>query len=410
MNICNKQRSGTHAPTRKPRGTVGSKPLWILAAIGVLVAVGAAWWAWETRRRPWSDDRVTVAGVELARDSGFAGSRVCAECHPGESAAFARSGHARTLRPAGRIPLARWLAGKTVADPEQPGRTYHYKPRGDELWVERREAGRVESRRALSFALGSGTHAVTFVGLEPKSAGPPEGLEHHLTYFQHRDAMGVTPGQAAPKSDPELGPDGFRLPKAVLLDCLECHGTRTKPPRGGGVDLATLLPQVSCERCHGPARGHVDRAQAGGLGSLELGMAFGPERETSLQQITMCGRCHRLPEMVEAATIRPDNAAITRFPAVGLLQSDCYVRSGGRVTCTTCHDPHARATSSANPYESACLSCHRVEDESTEPKPSYAGNPCPINPRSDCVRCHMPKRDAGYGIQFSDHWIRAEAE
>src|SRR5690348_3323328 len=59
-------------------------------------------------------------------DGPYAGSRVCAECHPGEYAAFTGSGHARTLQPAADSKLAGRLVGRTVADPEHPGVTWTY--------------------------------------------------------------------------------------------------------------------------------------------------------------------------------------------------------------------------------------------------------------------------------------------
>ena len=94
-----------------------------------------------------------------------------------------------------------------------------------------------------------------------------------------------------------------------------------------------------------------------------------------------------------------DNDVLARFPSVGLLQSKCYTASQGALRCTTCHDPHARVTHDAAVYQNACLSCHKTTPQKT----------CSVSPQSGCVACHMPPREVGRGLKFTDHWIRASA-
>ena len=48
----------------------------------------------------------------------YVGDRVCSDCHPGEVALHSRSGHSRTLRPAGRFVWTRELDGLTTEDPD----------------------------------------------------------------------------------------------------------------------------------------------------------------------------------------------------------------------------------------------------------------------------------------------------
>ena len=98
----------------------------------------------------------------------------------------------------------------------------------------------------------------------------------------------------------------------------------------------------------------------------------------------------------DPGVLRADNLEIVRFQPVGLMQSACYTRSKGGLSCTACHDPHARPSKDAAHYESVCLSCHKAPSRT----------PCPVSPRADCLNCHMPREDAGQGILFTDHWIR----
>jgi hypothetical protein len=399
--------SSAPAPGAVP-GRDRSIARWVALAggLGGLLVVGLVGWLRPSPGRPARVGPVTLTGTSLAGGSPFVGSRACRECHPGEYAAHSRSGHARTLKAAGASDVARRIAGRVVDDPERPGVRWSYRIEGGTL-VAQRDEGRERARFPLEYALGSGQHAVTFVSLVRSGAGPPAGLEHRLTYFAREDALRLTPGQVGGRGEPGLTSAGFRLPPRVVLDCFECHGTRTASPRAGGLAPETLIPNISCERCHGPGRAHVEAAGRGQADPAALAMPFGLGRGTAESQLNLCGRCHRLPGMVPAGTIRPDNARLARFPSVGLSQSACYRRSRGALSCTTCHDPHGRAEHDPAPYEAACRSCHADPgDPRPSSEPAVAAAPCPVDPRARCVACHMPRRDVGHGLDFSDHWIR----
>jgi hypothetical protein len=319
----------------------------------------------------------------------YIGSRVCGECHAGASALYHRSGHARALRPAARHRVARGLHGQTVADPEKPGVTWSYALRDGEFRVERKEAGAVE-RFVLDYAFGSDHHATTFVTLTDASA--PRLLEHRLTHYAADDSLGITPGQSAEQPLPGTGPNGRELSPNETVKCFRCHSTRTSV-EGTSLDLRELIPNVSCERCHGPGRAHVAAARAG---RQDLSMPFAYENWTAESQLALCGQCHRHPSRAPAGVIRPEDTSLARFQPVGISVSKCYTQSGGTFSCVTCHDPHGRASSDRAGYEPACLKCH-------EPTGKVA---CPVSPRSGCIDCHMPKVDSGQHVMFTDHWIR----
>lgn len=124
------------------------------------------------------------------------------------------------------------------------------------------------------------------------------------------------------------------------LKCFGCHATRTSHEGNAVLDRSTMIPNVSCERCHGPAREHVDAARRG---ETELTMPFGLDAWTTEQMKTFCGKCHRDPAKAPPGLIQPDNVQLARFQPVGLSQSRCYIESKGALSCVTCHDPHARA-------------------------------------------------------------------
>lgn len=365
-----------------------------LILAGTLGIALVAWLGWRMTdpgpSRPASRP-LTIAGVATT-DRRYVGSETCRECHPGEHALHSGSGHAHTLRRPGRVETVNQIVGREFADPAQEGVGWTYHLEGNRLVADRRETDQVASF-VLDFALGAGRHAITFVSVVGGESGHPEGVEHRLTYYSEDGRMDLTPGQGAGTPEADRVPLGAKLPPAILLDCLECHATPTARSNGW-LDPSILIPNVTCERCHGPGRDHVEAAREDR--EDRLAMPFGPNRYSGPEQVVLCGRCHRIPEMVPPQTIRPDNLALARFPSVGLVQSACFQGSKGAFTCTTCHDPHARTSADVGRYETVCRSCHEPDQ----------GTPCPVNPREGCLSCHMPSRDVGHGMLFSDHWIR----
>jgi len=326
----------------------------------------------------------------------YVGTDSCMDCHPGIHAHYVNSGHARTLRLAADRRLARELDGRTFEDPEWPDATWRFAWDEDRLELIRHENGQVE-RQPVEFALGSGHHATTFVSLLDDDPRSLKAIEHRITYFREQDRLGVTPGQTTDQH-PTGNPSGYALEGDEVTRCFGCHTTRLSTVGADRIDLESMIPNVTCERCHGPGREHVRAAQRGAAAE-ELSMPFGPGDWTAEGMMELCGRCHRHPNNAPPGVIRPDNSHIARFQPVGVMQSRCYIQSRGTYTCVTCHDPHARVESDPLFYEAICLDCHTgLTPES--PTVHLADGPL------GCLDCHMPKVDSGQAVLFTDHWIR----
>jgi hypothetical protein len=336
----------------------------------------------------------------------YIGSRVCADCHPAESAMHSRSGHALTLRPAGRVAISRQLDGTTQADPEIAGVSWNYRYDKDQLHITRTAASEIQQWVA-DYAIGSGHHALTYVSMIDHKV--PRVLEHRLTYYQRengKSGLDITPGHDTRPAPPWLMPNGAELPPRIARECFRCHATQLAAGDDEQrFDENTMIPNVSCERCHGPGRAHVAAARRKAPES-ELTLPFGPDRFTAEKLLTLCGSCHRLPSASQASRIKPGDPTLVRFQPVGIVQSQCYQKGAGAFSCVTCHDPHARVSPDRAAYDQTCLSCHVSPGR---PKPETLAKPappCPVSAKSRCVECHMPRKDAGQGILFSDHWIR----
>jgi tetratricopeptide (TPR) repeat protein len=148
-----------------------------------------------------------------------------------------------------------------------------------------------------------------------------------------------------------------------------------------------------------------------------------PKRLTPALQMDVCMQCHLeptsgdLPSLIRRfdrgpfsfapgeplagfefvfdhapGTGHDDKFEIVDSSAYRLRKSQCFLKSGGVMTCTTCHDPH---TTIAN-YSEACRNCHRSLS---------SGHPAAA---AECISCHMPKRqtDDVVNVMMTDHWIQ----
>jgi hypothetical protein len=367
----------------------------LLVLVGVL-AFGVAIGLWRSGGMAFRD-RLGLSGSKTEVDPTYAlyaGDRACSECHPGEAALHSRSGHSRTLQSAAGFALTHKLDGLRTEDPERPGVVWKYLGDDNQLWTERTENGAAE-RFLIEYAFGSGRHATTFVTILDRDPLHPVCREHRLTIFAHNQSPGLTPGLSLSGKAVGNSETGRVNSSADTLNCFRCHTTVISDKSDDVLDELTMIPNVSCERCHGPARSHIEAARRRDAGS-SLHMPFGPGRWTTNEQLTLCGRCHRLPAMMRAGAITIDNPALVRHQPVGMVQSACFQRSNRALNCVTCHDPHAGASPDRTSYERACLSCHGPT----------AVTACAVSPRSGCIDCHMPRRDVTRGMIMTDHWIR----
>ena len=265
-----------------------------LIGAGCLIAIAAIIW-WATASARFEPNRVPAVSKRIgggSRSSVFVGDRACAECHPGEFSLHRRSGHSKTLHLAGETDVAHWLDGRTVKDPELPHVTWSYALRDRRLSVERTEGGVIE-KFLIDYAFGSGGHASTFVSMTERDPRGPAGHEHRLTCYTETKTIDVTPGHELKAPAAGTTTRGRPLPSLKLLRCFRCHTTVTSAESRDLLDVATMIPNVTCERCHGPAQAHV---QAARRGESELGMLLGPDRWTADSMMRACGECHRHPE------------------------------------------------------------------------------------------------------------------
>ncbi len=311
-----------------------------------------------------------VFATLAAAQPGYVGAAACRPCHPAQFASQANSQHARALRPMGDTDIPERLAAQPLAERSGVSFAYARQPGGLSVTITKADQ-RVEA--LFEWAFGSGAQAVTPVGRRRGAF-----VEHRISYYRASDHAGRTIGHSGRPSATVEAALGIRQDATTITRCFACHATAVRP----GPDLTSMLPGVTCERCHGPGALHVRAPQQEPL-----------QRTAS---VTLCAQCHRSPEAQGTAPEAQDPATV-RFQLVGLSRSACF-RQSQRLTCVTCHNPHQDAARTPEPYVKICAGCHAA--------PSAANAACGRNNGQSCLACHMQKSTPLPQLTFTDHRIR----
>jgi predicted CXXCH cytochrome family protein len=262
----------------------------------------------------------------------------------------------------------------------------------------------VAGRVALKYFVGSNTRGRTFLFAIDRFL-----YQSPINYYARSRSWDMSPGYA----DLAMMP----LNHAVDPTCLFCHASRLAAPEPGTTNRfaadAFLQDGVGCERCHGAGSAHV-----AGRGHLIDPRALSPEARDSV-----CTQCHlegqariaragrkltdfrpgdRLSDTLAVFVVA--NAANAARGAVShvesLAVSACKRRSGDRMSCLSCHDPHVQPEPAARVayYRARCLQCHG---------PLAAGH---HDEAPDCTACHMPRVESAdiSHTAVTDHRILKE--
>jgi len=258
------------------------------------------------------------------------------------------------------------------------------------------------------YVIGSGAHAYGFLVRAGNYL-----FQAPVSYYSNRRLWDVAPGY---EDDPQ--PD-FSRP--VSAECLQCHAGHPKavPATLNRYDpLPSADDAISCDRCHGDAGAHARNPSRNNI--------INPRRLPPRARDSVCEQCHlsgevRVPnpgrqfsdfhpgkdlEEVFTVYVRDRSAFSPASPikvvshAEQLAWSTCARKSGGKLWCGTCHNPHEATQNRLQRYRTRCLGCHGESVMRTHSKPA-----------DDCVSCHMPKRKAKDGAHtvFTDHRISRTA-
>ncbi len=224
-------------------------------------------------------------------------------------------------------------------------------------------------------------------------------FEYRFSWYRTLNRPSTSPGQSTHIPSMYFALGVFQSP-ADATRCFNCHATGVTQDQAGKSEPDASDSGVTCERCHGTGTAHVASVRAGKPAAEIRRAVLNAGRLPPLASVAVCGECHRFP-LPGTAPAEPekDDPASVRFQPLGLLASKCF-RSSGRLSCLTCHDPHADAVRSDQYYTEKCLQCH---PPATAPQESAT---CRRNQLENCLPCHMRATSPMPNLTFTDHRIR----
>ena len=342
------------------------------------------------------------------RGTDYAGAESCIQCHQDVSHDAAQNAHFKASSLA--LPenvLGNFRSGKN---------TFHYdkdtklvmEKRGDSLYQVLYKNGK--ELRAYKYDIVFGIkNAQTFAYWHEKRA-----YELPVSYYKSANDWGTSPSFSA--TVPNFN-------REIVKDCYSCHSSnagsaivKTSSTQrdvstmfmdtDDAVRKETIVYGIDCERCHGPAKKHVQTHRK--FPDLKIAQDIVTFKSlTNQQKLDMCSICHSgndsRSKMQSRFNFKPGDkfSDYYRKNPIGnngeldvhgnqnglLAQSQCFVKSE-TMNCTTCHSPHQKTKPTLASYSQACISCHKTANHS---EATIRNTPQTIL-KSNCIDCHMPKQ------------------
>jgi hypothetical protein len=353
------------------------------------------------------DPRVAYTGIfrNIHPDVKYLGDENCKKCHEDICTTFHAHPMGRSASIAGSDDLETY--GPEAKNPSQVGPYQLLAKLEDGKMVHQVSAKMGDGEELptmelpVSIAIGSGTRGRSYLVMEG-----PLAWQSPISWFSTVKRWDVSPGFDL----------GTATQRPAVNTCLYCHVNQNEPVKDTinryKEPLSAIQLSIGCERCHGPGEVH-SKERTDGLAMDEKHPGIdtsivNPAHLTDDLQMSICAQCHLsgktrvvrrgraeqefrpgLPFelFVNAFLAHPEaqfkNKAVGHFDQ--MEQTKCRTATGGKLLCSTCHDPHvAPPAEEANRlYLKTCIDCHQQQ-------PCNAPELDRQKQNDDCIKCHMP--------------------
>jgi predicted CXXCH cytochrome family protein len=397
------------------------------------------------RRTKWLAGAVLIAVVTFLSssspsqtvsqpDNGYVDAAVCATCHAKQAETYRLTGMGRSFyRPDPSNRIENFASGLPYY--HAPSATYYsmavregrYYQSQYQIGFDGKQTNFAEKQ--IDYVVGSGNHARTYLSRTARN----QLIELPLAWYAEKGGYwAMNPGYDRPDHD------GFH--RHIDYNCLFCHNAYPFleksallfGPAGTEAIFPAGLPEgIDCQRCHGPGRAHVEAAR-NGLGKNLQTTIVNPARLPPARRIEVCLQCHLettsfpLPNALVRYergpfsyrpgeplgdfrlefAYAPGSVYANDFEIAGsayqLEKSACLRKSEGKLTCTTCHNPHEvrHGAEAEQQYNAVCHDCHAARVSQLIAAARHTAS-------ADCIGCHMPKRrtDDAVHVVMTDHSI-----
>jgi TPR repeat protein len=352
---------------------------------------------------------VALLAVSCAFGADFVGNKACAPCHAAVYRAYMRTPMAQSSGKVGTEDPKETFDRAEFRD-NRGAFSYTVSPDYRFEFTQQRATQPITGVRALAYFIGSGSAARTFLIADLEMGDGGFLYESPVTYYRQSASWNASPGFE--------GLDYPYLTRPVVPACLQCHasGIQANAKTLNGYATPPFVENgVSCERCHGAGSDHIATGSA----------MQNPAKLAPAARDSICAQCHLSGE-VRVAKPGKDGRTLTAgglladdltvFVRAGspsdlrvtshvenLAQSVCKRKSGDKLWCGTCHDPHTapEPAEKAAYFRGKCLSCHQTQD-------CHAAQEARLANDDNCTACHMPRGPASdiQHVVFTDHSIR----
>ena len=428
------------APSRNSSSPTSKKLLFSLA-VGLALVLAAAAFLYQQAPTDGTEIAGTARSAAASKgsyisgsDAGYVNSESCIPCHQQIWDTYQHTGMARSFfRPRSENVLGNF-EGEKPFHHAASGRYYTMFQREGKYYQRRHQIGFAGKQsnvleKEIHYVMGSGSHVQSYLHLAA------DGTLYQLpvAWYTGKDGgyWAMNPGY-----DRAIH-DGFR--RVIDTGCMFCHNAYPEIQKGSDAEGnnrlfdGELTEGIDCQRCHGPGHAHIEALQNEAELSVVQAAIVNPARLSSERQMEVCMQCHlestsrSLPHAIQRYGRgpfsyragealgdymlhfdHPPNAGLEdkfeiAHAAYRLRMSECFQKSAGQMTCTTCHNPHdvLRGDDAARHYTETCRSCHQGSFDRLVENGTHTTE-------RDCLPCHMPKRrtEDVVHVVMTDHRIQ----
>ncbi len=343
--------------------------------------------------------QLTDRSVRDLRGPAYAGSASCASCHASVYNNTFHTAHFNTSSDS--------LSRELKAGFDAGANKFRFND-SVEVWMERVDNkfvqtyvlnGRKLFSQPFDIIVGSGRKAQTFLYYNDQK----KISQLPLSYLYSAHAWANSPGFPATEA---------KFDRNIPSYCLGCHSSfvSVKQTYTGVVmqeefEKNKIVFGIDCERCHGPARAHVDfHTEHPDEKKAQHITSFATL--TRKQQNDQCALCHSgFRDVQQSLFYFKPGDDIDRFyiPEFGridtasldvhgnqyqlMLASKCF-RESANLTCNSCHNVHQQERDNFELFSKRCRTCHQ------EVRHDFSGKDAIVDSATekDCISCHMPEK------------------
>lgn len=340
------------------------------------------------------------------RGTDYAGSESCIQCHQTQYESSFHSSHFKATSPATKENILGHFSNDCNIFVYDKNTKLVMEERNDTLYQVLYKNGKEVEAHSFDVLFGT-KHAQTSAFWKNHYT-----FELPVSYYKSLNSWATSPGYSAKEAN---------FNRKVEKECYGCHSSniasRYINTSSDSITFMTmevedfmnkntLVYGIDCERCHGPAKKHVQtHLKFPDLKKAQNMVSF--KNLNRQQKIDACAICHSGNDKLKIKSrfqFKPGDNLLDYFRGVpgsndsihydvhgnqlGLLaQSKCFKKSK-TMDCMTCHNPHANASTNLVSYSKICMSCHQGIQHNATTLKTMSGSLRANN----CVECHMPKK------------------